>query len=85
MSGSHSYKRIPEHLVGTREGLFHLLRGTEIMPEEKPFIRARLPEISRFGDVLLRSNSPRYVQRAEPAENERIAKLLFDDEFQFNR
>lgn len=79
-----SKDRVPEHLVGTRAGLFHVLRGTSIVPQDDPMARAELPEVSAaedssiFSDVL--RNSPVFLK----STRDKIAALMREDEFHFN-
>ena len=85
MSAIISNDQVPEHLIGTREGLFHLLRGTSIDPEDDVFPRPALPRVARYKEALLRQTSSFYVKRFEKSEKDKIANLLRDDEFCFHR
>ena len=85
MSADIENKRVPDHLVGTREGLFHVLRGSEIFPQEDPMARAELPRGARFGDVLLQSFKSRATPVFPDSDQHGFADFLFEDEFCFIR
>lgn len=85
MSAKNSNDHVPEHLIGTREGLFHLLRGTSIAPEDDILVRAEMPRVVRYKDVLLRASSAHYARRMDRPLKDKIAELLQEDEFRFYR
>ncbi len=85
MSANISNEQVPEHLIGTREGLFHLLRGTSLDPEDDVFPGPAMPRVARYKNALLRQTSPFYARRIEKTEKDKIANLLRDDEFCFHR
>ncbi|WP_306121143.1 hypothetical protein [Roseovarius sp. MMSF_3359] len=78
-----STNRVPEHLVGTREGLFHVLRGTDIIPQEDPMARAELPRVVQIDKLAQRTaelrNSPVFLK----SERDRMSAFLNKDEFCF--
>lgn len=83
MSAELSTNRVPEHLVGTREGLFHVLRGTDIIPQEDPMARAELPRVVQLDKVAQQAaalrNSPVFLK----SERDRMSAFLNEDEFCF--
>ena len=85
MSANTAPNRVPFHLVGTREGLFHLLRGTTIVPQDDAMARAELPRAAdSYGDVLIQPHMPPYTPVYERTDREKIARFLQDDEFDFS-
>ena len=85
MSAKNSNDHVPEHLKGTREGLFHLLRGSSIVPEDEMSIRPELPRVMRYDEVLIQPSAARYTRHRERPLKEKIAELLQEDEFCFYR
>ena len=84
MSADTSTNRVPNHLVGTRQGLFHVLRGSTIIPQEDPMARAELPSMIQMDEAMLQSpalqNSPVFLK----SQRDRLSAFLSKDEFCFN-
>lgn len=83
MSANISTKRVPEHLVGTREGLFHVLRGTDIIPQEDPMARAELPRFVQIDKLAQRTAALRNTPVFLKSERDRMSAFLNKDEFCF--
>lgn len=87
MTANTTASRVPHHLVGTREGLFHLLRGATIVPQDDAMARAELPRVTAYGDVLIQPPAPTCAAPApvrDRSDRERIARFLQDDTFDFS-
>ena len=84
MSNTATKDRVPEHLVGTRAALFHVLRGASIAPAEDPMARAEMHDPATLGapgqlpDAA--HNSPVFLKSAR----DRFTALMREDEFHFN-
>lgn len=70
--------------MGTRQGLFHVLRGNTILPQDDPMARAELPRAAPVGTDAEPSqailNSPVFLK----SERDRMNAFLNKDEFRFN-
>ena len=84
MSAILSSKRVPEHLAGTREGLFYVLRGADIIPIDDPMARAELPRAVHPDKIL--SQGPTFFESPVflKSERDRLSAFLNKDEFCFN-
>ena len=85
MSANIESKRVPDHLVGTRQGLFHLLLRAEILPADDPMARAELPRTGRYGDVLLQSYKSQSTPVFPKSDQQRLSDFLLEDEFDFSQ
>ncbi len=83
MSAKITTNRVPEHLVGTREGLFHVLRGTDIIPQEDPMARAELPRLVQLDKLAQRTAALRNSPVFQKSERDQMSAFLNKDEICF--
>lgn len=77
-------KPVPEHLVGTRQGLFHVLQGTPLLPQDDPMARAEMPRAPQVDDAAQRPNAILHLPVFLKSERDRVNAFLNRDEFCFN-
>ena len=77
-------KRVPEHLVGTRAGLFHVLRGTSILPQDDPMATADLPNAFVTEQSNTKSDAMTTSPVFQKSERDRMNAFLSKDEFHFH-
>ncbi len=85
MSARSAAIRVPDHLIGTRQGLFHLLRANDLVPDEDPMARAELPKPGHFNDIILQAGLPVKVDHFSTKEQNDGTSLIYQDEFYFRR
>ncbi len=85
MSARPASIHVPDHLIGTRQGLFHLLRETNLVPNEDPMARAKLLKPEHFGDIILQAGMPVKVDHFSTKEQNDGTSLIYQDEFYFRR